>query len=299
MLGVKTFKGIDLRALRNYIDWTPFFSTWEMKGKYPQIFEHKDYGAEAKKLFADAEKMLERIVREKWLSADAVIGLWPANSDGDDIVVFEDESRTDVLATLHTIRQQGKKGTDIPNLALSDYIAPIESHIPDYIGGFAVTTGTGIEPHIQRFEADHDDYQSIMLKAVADRLAEALAEYMHERVRKELWGYSSQESLTNEELIKERYVGIRPAPGYPAQPDHTEKDILFKLLKAEEHVGISLTSSMAMHPASSVSGLYFAHPESRYFPVGKIKKDQVEDYAKRKNMPVETIEKWLTPILGY
>jgi len=297
--GTKTFRGIDLYALRSYIDWTPFFSTWELKGKFPNILEHETYGAEATRLYDDAQNMLDGIIKEKWLSANAVIGLWPANSVGDDIEVYEDESREETAAILHTLRQQGKKAGEIPNIALSDYVASKESTIPDYVGGFAVTAGIGIEKHIERFEKDHDDYNSILLKAVADRLAEALAEYMHERVRKELWGYAKNEQFTNEQLIKEQYTGIRPAPGYPAQPDHTEKEILFRLLDAEAQIGVSLTSSMAMHPAASVSGLYFAHPESKYFPIGKIKKDQVEDYAQRKGMSVEDVERWLAPVLGY
>ncbi|MCB0737593.1 MAG: methionine synthase [Bacteroidetes bacterium] len=298
-IGVKSFKGLDLYTLRNYIDWTPFFLTWELKGKFPDILESDKYGSEATKLYNDAQDMLARIIKEKWLTANAVIGIWPANTVEDDIEIYEDESREDVMATFHTLRQQGKKGADIPNLALSDYVAPKESTIQDYMGGFVVTAGEGIEKHIERFEKAHDDYNSILLKAVADRLAEAGAEYMHERVRKEFWGYASDENLNNEQLVKEQYVGIRPAPGYPAQPDHTEKITLFKLLKAEENTGVSLTESMAMSPAASVSGLYFAHPESKYFPIGKIQKDQVEDYAKRKGMSVDKVEKWLAPVLGY
>jgi len=298
-IGTKVFKGIDLSELRHYIDWTPFFSTWEMKGKFPQIFDNANYGTEAKKLFDDAQLMLDKVVKEKWLTANAVIGLWPANAVGDDIEVYEDESRTDLVCKLHTLRQQGKKASGIPNLALSDYVAPKESTVPDYVGGFAVTAGLGIDKHIQRFEQDHDDYNSILLKAIADRLAEALAEYMHERVRRELWAYASEERYSNEELIKEVYRGIRPAPGYPAQPDHTEKEILFKALNAEEQVGISLTSSYAMSPAASVSGLYFAHPESKYFPLGKVQRDQVEDYASRKGMSMDEMERWLAPVLGY
>ncbi|MGB0431407.1 MAG: methionine synthase, partial [Bacteroidia bacterium] len=297
--GVKTFKGIDLYTLRNYIDWTPFFLTWELKGRFPDILTSKKYGTEATKLYNDAQEMLTKIVKEKWLTANAVLGLWPANAVDDDIEIYEDESRADTSAKLHTLRQQGKKGTDIANLALSDYIAPKESTIQDYIGAFVVTAGIGIERHIERFEKAQDDYSSIMLKAVADRLAEATAEYLHERVRKEFWGYASDEKMSNAQLIKETYVGIRPAPGYPAQPDHTEKITLFNLLNVEENIGVSLTESMAMNPAASVSGLYFSHPESKYFPIGKIKKDQVEDYASRKGMSVDEIEKWLAPVLGY
>ncbi|MFY0671825.1 MAG: methionine synthase [Bacteroidia bacterium] len=297
--GVKTFKGIDLYTVRNYIDWTPFFLTWEMKGKFPDILESDKYGDEATKLYKDAQEMLTKIVKEKWLVANAVMGLWPANASGDDIELYDDEGRADVMAKFHTLRQQGKKGKDIPNLALADYIAPKESMIQDYMGAFVVTAGIGIERHIERFDKANDDYSSIMLKAVADRLAEATAEYLHEKVRKEFWGYGSSEKLSNEQLIKESYVGIRPAPGYPAQPDHTEKITLFDLLNVEENIGVSLTESMAMSPAASVSGLYFSHPESKYFPIGKIQKDQVESYAKRKEMSVEEVEKWLAPILGY
>jgi 5-methyltetrahydrofolate--homocysteine methyltransferase len=297
--GVRVFKGIDLYTVRNYIDWTPFFLTWEMKGKFPDILESDKYGTEATRLYNDAQEMLTKIVKEKWLSANAVMGLWPANATGDDIEIYEDESREDVLAKFHTLRQQGKKGKEIPNLALSDYIAPKESMIQDYMGAFVVTAGIGIERHLERFEKAHDDYSSIMLKAVADRLAEATAEYLHERVRKEFWGYGADENLSNEQLIKENYIGIRPAPGYPAQPDHTEKITLFNLLNVEESIGVSLTESMAMSPAASVSGLYFSHPESKYFPIGKIQKDQVEGYAERKGMSIEEVEKWLAPILGY
>ncbi|BDQ03476.1 methionine synthase [Ignavibacterium sp.] len=298
-LGVTVLKNYSLSVLRNYIDWTPFFQTWELKGKYPAIFDDEKIGSEAKKLFDDANKLLEKVVSENLLTANAVFGLFPANSVGDDIEVYSDESRKGVLTVLHTLRQQMQKTVGQPNIALADFVAPKDSGLIDYIGAFAVTAGIGIEKLIREFEKNHDDYNSIMIKAIADRLAEAFAEHLHELVRKEYWGYASDENLTNEELIKENYIGIRPAPGYPAQPDHTEKPIIFDLLKVEEHSGIKLTESMAMYPAASVSGLYFAHPEAKYFQVGKIDKDQVLDYHRRKGMSVEEIERWLSPNLNY
>jgi 5-methyltetrahydrofolate--homocysteine methyltransferase len=298
--GVTTLDNYPLSVLKKYIDWTPFFMTWELKGKYPSIFEDISVGVEAKKLFDDANKLLDKVIDEKLLIANGVVGLFPANSVGfDDIEIYSDESRGGVRRVLHTIRQQMQKSKDEPNLALADYIAPKETGVQDYIGMFAVTTGIGIEKMIEKFEKEHDDYNSIMIKALADRLAEAFAEHLHELVRKEYWGYSSSEKLTNEELIKEKYVGIRPAPGYPAQPDHTEKPIIFSLLDAEKHTGIKLTESLAMHPAASVSGLYFSHPEAKYFNVGKISKDQVLDYHRRKGISIEEIERWLSPILNY
>jgi 5-methyltetrahydrofolate--homocysteine methyltransferase len=299
-LGISVFNNYPLSRLRNYIDWTPFFMTWELKGKYPSIFESKTVGVEAKKLFDDANKLLDKIIDEKLLSANGVIGLFPANSVGvDDIEVYADESRSGVKSVLHTIRQQMQKSKEEPNLALADYIAPKESGVEDYIGMFAVTAGIGIEKLVEKFEKEHDDYNSIMVKAIADRLAEAFAEHLHELVRKEYWGYSSDEKYSNEDLIKEKYIGIRPAPGYPAQPDHTEKPIIFSLLDAEKNAGIKLTESMAMYPAASVSGLYFSHPDAKYFTVGKIGKDQVLDYHRRKGMSVEEMERWLSPILNY
>jgi len=274
--------------------------TWELKGKYPSIFEDKTVGSEAKKLFDDANKLLDKIVEEKLLTANGVVGLFPANSVGvDDIEIYVDETRSGVKRVLHTLRQQMQKSTKEPNIALADFIAPKETEVKDYIGMFAVTAGIGIEKLIEKFEKDHDDYNSIMVKAIADRLAEAFAEHLHELVRKKYWGYTPDEILSGEELIKEKYVGIRPAPGYPAQPDHTEKPIIFSLLDVEKNTGIKLTESMAMYPAASVSGLYFSHPESRYFSVGKIGKDQVLDYHRRKGMSVEEIERWLSPILNY
>ncbi|MCB0395117.1 MAG: methionine synthase [Flavobacteriales bacterium] len=297
--GVKVIDDVDAGMLAPYIDWTPFFATWELRGKYPEILKDEVVGEEATRLIGDAKKMLDRIIKEKWLKPKGVVGFWPAASSGDDIVLYTDESRDKSFAVLHTLRQQLKKAQGQPNKALSDYIAPEGDEAKDYIGAFAVTAGLGIEEHLKAFEADHDDYQGIMLKALADRLAEAFAEYLHERVRKQLWGYIPNEKLSNEELITEQYQGIRPAAGYPACPDHTEKELIFTLLNAEENAGITLTESFAMLPASSISGLYFSHPESTYFALGKINKDQVEDYAKRKGMEVETVERWLSPNLNY
>lgn len=299
-LGKKEFINYDLAELAEYIDWTPFFQTWELAGRFPNILTDEIVGEAATKLFEDAKKMLQKIIDEKWLEARAVIGLFPANSiNDDDIEIYTDESRTEVLSVQHAMRQQLKKSAKADNIALSDFIAPKESGIKDYIGGFVVTTGLGIDEHVKRFEADHDDYNSIMLKALADRLAEAFAEHMHERVRKEFWGYASDEKFDNEALIKEKYRGIRPAPGYPACPDHTEKPDLFRILDATNVTGVSLTESLAMFPTASVSGWYFAHPESKYFGVGKIAKDQVESLAERKGMSFEEMEKWLGSNLGY
>ena len=298
-LGVTNLDNYPLEILRGYIDWTPFFQTWEMKGKYPKIFDDPTNGSEAKKLFDDANKLLDEIISEKLLQANGVVGLFPANSEGDDIQVYADDSRNGVLHLLHTLRNQNTKAETANNLALADFIAPKESGVNDYIGAFAVTTGIGIEKLIEKFEKDHDDYNSIMVKALADRLAEAFAEHLHEKVRKEFWAYADDEKLTSEELVKEKYRGIRPAPGYPAQPDHTEKKIIFDLLQVEKHTGIQLTESLAMYPTASVSGLYFAHPQAKYFNVGKISKDQVLDYHKRKGMSIEEVEKWLRPILNY
>ncbi len=288
-LGNKIFTGYSIEEISKYIDWTPFFHAWEMKGSYPKIFHDAARGEEAKKLFDDAQNMLSKIISGKWLQANAVIGFYHAHSENDDIVL---DGRNFVF---HTLRQQTKKPAGQYNVALSDFVKPEN----DFIGGFAVTTGIGIEKWIEKFEKEHDDYSAIMLKALADRLAEAFAELLHKRVRTEFWGYAKNENLSNEQIIKEEYKGIRPAPGYPAQPDHTEKKILFNLLEVEKNTGITLTESLAMYPTAAVSGLYFAHPESHYFGVGKIKKDQVEDYAKRKEMNVEETEKWLGPILAY
>ncbi len=298
-LGIKKFSGYSLIELSKYIDWTPFFATWEMRGKYPDILNDNVFGKEASKLITDARRMLNEIFHNHMLTANAVIGFFPANAVGDDIELYNDDSRKEVLSTLHHLRQQNKKAAGQPNISLSDFIAPKESGAKDYIGAFAVTTGIGIEQWTEKFEKEHDDYSSIMLKAVADRLAEAFAERMHDRVRKEFWGYAADEKLEIEDLIAEKYQGIRPAPGYPACPDHTEKITLFNLLDAEKNASIQLTESIAMHPASSVSGWYFSHPESKYFGVGKILKDQVEDYALRKKMKVEEVERWLGAWLGY
>ena len=298
-LGTRVFSDYSLATLSNYIDWTPFFSTWELAGKYPRILEDEVVGESARALFSDAKEMLQTIVTKKWLKANAVIGFFPANSVGDDIEIYTDDSRTTVHMTLHMLRQRTFKPKDKRNLSLSDFIAPKSSGVCDFIGGFAVTAGLDIEHALAAFDQSHDDYRSIMLKALADRFAEAFAEHMHERVRKEFWAYVENEIFTNDELIQEKYQGIRPAPGYPACPDHTEKPALFQLLDAEKHAGISLTENYAMLPASSVSGFYFSHPQSQYFGIGKIGADQVNDYARRKQMDVAIINRWLSPhILG-
>ena len=297
--GVHQFKNYPLEEIRNYIDWGPFFIAWQMKGRFPEILEDEKYGEEARKLYEDANRLLDRIVKEKLLRAHGVIGLFPANAEGDDIEVYEDEERDRPVTIFHTLRQQAKKRSGQPNKALADYIAPKETGIADYIGGFAVTAGEGSAKLVKEFEDQQDDYNAILTKALADRLAEAFAEMLHERVRKEFWGYAPDEQFSNEELIRERYRGIRPAPGYPAQPDHTEKDLLFDLIGVQESTGIELTEHYAMQPPASVSGLYFAHPESSYFNVGDIGKDQVEDYARRKGMSVKEVERWLSSNLNY
>ncbi|MFL3664552.1 MAG: methionine synthase [Flavobacteriales bacterium] len=296
-IGTKTFSEYDLKEISEYIDWTLFFRTWELAGKYPQILEDEIVGNEAKKLFADAQQMLQQIIAEKWLEAKAVIGIWEANTENDDIIKVYEENNT--IGQLYQLRQQSKKATGVPNISLADFIAPAASGIKDYIGGFAVTAGIGIEKHITRFEADHDDYHAIMLKALADRLAEAFAELMHLKVRKEYWGYAANEVLDNNALIKEKYVGIRPAPGYPACPNHTLKTDLFQLLDATNKTGIELTESLAMYPTAAVSGMYFSHPESKYFGVGKIDKDQVEAYAKANQLDFDIAERWLGSVLAY
>jgi len=293
-LGVQVFENVDLNEVREYIDWTPFFRTWELHGIYPRLLEDEIIGTEAKKLFNDAQEMLQTLIEEKWLTAKAVVGIWPANAVGDDIELYAEDGS--LMDRFHMLREQAQFAASQPNLSLSDYIAPKGSGMHDFMGGFAVTTGLGIEEHTKRFEAQHDDYSAIMLKALADRLAEALAEMMHQKVRKEIWGYAQSESLENQDLIDEKYQGIRPAPGYPACPDHTEKPTLFKLLEADR-IGMELTESMAMNPAASVSGWYFAHPESRYFGLGKIQRDQLEDYAERKNEDLQVMERWLGPNL--
>jgi 5-methyltetrahydrofolate--homocysteine methyltransferase len=297
--GVTVLNNVDLSIIRKYIDWTPFFSTWELKGKFPEIFGDNNYGDEAKRIYNDANSLLDKIVNDKLLAANGIVGLFPANSLDDDIEIYSDESRSGILATLHTLRQQIIKSKDIPNLALADYIAPKNSGVNDYIGMFAVTTGIRIETLIEKFTNEHDDYNVIMTKAIADRLAEAFAEYLHEKVRKEIWGYATGEKFSNEELIHEKYIGIRPAPGYSAQPDHSEKLTIWKLLDVKAKTGISLTESLAMYPAASVCGLYFANPDAKYFSVGKVSKDQVDDYRKRKGISLKEAEKWLRPILNY
>ena len=297
-LGVQEFRNIPLENLVPFIDWTPFFQTWELHGRFPKILEDKIVGSEAKKLYQDALNMLNEMVAEKWIEARAVIGLFPANSNGDDIEIYSDEQRSQVIGIQYTLRQQTKKVSGQPNLALSDFIAPKETGIKDYIGGFVVTTGIGLEKHVERFEKDHDDYNSIMVKALADRLAEALAEYMHREVRMTHWGYSVNENLSNDELIQESYRGIRPAPGYPACPDHLEKIGLFKLLNATELTGVSLTETLAMLPASSVSGWYFGHPHAKYFGLGKINQEQLEDVANRKKIKSSELKKWYTSFLN-
>jgi 5-methyltetrahydrofolate--homocysteine methyltransferase len=300
--GTKVFEDYALEDLRSYIDWTPFFATWELAGRYPKILDDTIIGSEAKKLFDDANKMLDEVISKKLLTAKAVIGFWEANSVNDDVVVRSREtnvSSSGVENTFHFLRQQSEKADGQHYNCLADFVAPKETGVSDYMGGFAVTAGIGIEPLVEAYEKDHDDYHSIMIKAIADRLAEAFAERMHELVRKEYWGYASSENLSSEELIKEEYQGIRPAPGYPACPDHTEKRTLFNLLDAENRIGLHLTENFAMYPAAAVSGFYFAHPQSKYFGLGKIAKDQVEEYAKRKGESVEWVEKWLAPNLGY
>ena len=299
VLGLTIFDDYDLAELTRTIDWTPFFRTWELAGNYPAILEDSVVGKTARGLYNDAQAMLQRLVGEKWLTAKAVIGFWPANSTGDDIELYTDASRTKVLTTLHSLRQQMIRDNARANMALADFIAPKDSGVPDYIGAFAVTAGIGIEKKVAEFERDHDDYNSILVKALADRLAESFAERMHQRVRREFWGYAKDEKLSNEELIGEKYRGIRPAPGYPACPDHTEKALLWKLLEADKNADITLTDSFAMLPTAAVSGFYFGHPQSEYFGVGKIERDQVEDYARRKGMSVSEVERWLAPNLNY
>jgi 5-methyltetrahydrofolate--homocysteine methyltransferase len=297
--GTKVFETYDLEELAKYIDWTPFFQTWELKGRYPAILEDEKQGEAARALWTDAQAMLAKIIAEKWFRPRAVIGFWPANAVGDDIKLFAGEDRSKELATFYTLRQQLSKRDGRPNVALSDFVAPVDSGKPDYVGGFVVTAGIEEVAIAERFERANDDYSSILVKALADRFAEAFAERMHERVRKEFWGYGASEVLSPDQMITEDYAGIRPAPGYPAQPDHTEKATLFSLLDATNATGVTLTESYAMWPGSSVSGIYIGHPQSYYFGVAKVERDQVEDYAVRKGMPVEEIERWLGPVLNY
>ena len=298
-LGTRRFHNIPLETLAEYIDWTPFFQTWELVGRYPQILDDGVVGEAARGLFEDAQAMLKQIVGGKRLEARAVIGFWRAETSGDDILLYEGDGTKEPLATLHTLRQQMPRNGGRANFALSDFVAPADTGLPDYVGGFAVTAGIGEDELVESFAKANDDYNKIMASALADRLAEACAEYMHQRVRKELWGYVPDEGLSYEDLIAEKYRGIRPAPGYPAQPDHTEKDTLFRLLDAEKEIGVALTESFAMYPGASVSGLYFSHPESHYIGVGKIDRDQIEDYAARKGWDIDTAERWLAPILAY
>jgi len=300
LLGLKTDYKISVEKIEKFIDWKPFFQSWELHGNFPEILNDEKVGKAAKDLWNDAQKMLERLKKNKIISPSAVIGFWPANSDGDDILIFKDNSRKKILKKLHFLRQQvSRENSKRPNFCLSDFVSPTSSKIKDFIGGFLVTAGDGIEKLSKEYEDKKDDYNAIMVKALGDRIAEALAEMMHAEVRKKYWGYAKEENLSNEQLIKENYTGIRPAPGYPACPDHTEKSTLFELLEVSKNLKVELTESFAMSPASSVSGLYFSHPESSYFGVGKINKDQVLDYANRKGVPVEDIEKWLGPNLSY
>jgi 5-methyltetrahydrofolate--homocysteine methyltransferase len=299
-LGLTVLTDYPLEALVPRLDWTPFFRSWDLHGTYPAILQDAKVGETARSLFADAQAMLARIVAEKWISARAVIGLWPANAVGDDVELYTDESRSQTLATLHMLRQQmSRRGRDRANMCLADLVAPKDSGIIDYVGAFAVNTGVGVEERAKAFEAEHDDYNAIMVKALGDRLAEAFAEHLHERVRREFWGYAADEALSNEDLIGEKYRGIRPAPGYPACPDHTEKGTLFALLDGTNNAGLTLTESFAMFPTAAVSGWYFGHPDAAYFGLGKIEADQVADYAARKGMDLDTMERWLAPNLNY
>ncbi|OON68381.1 methionine synthase [Hymenobacter sp. CRA2] len=299
-LGARVFEDYPLTELLPYIDWTPFFHAWELKGRYPRILDDATYGEAARKLFEDGQALLKRIIDEKLLTARATVGFWPANTvDSDTIEIYADDSRQQVQAHTFTLRQQSLKAAGLPYLAFSDFLAPKDSGRPDYLGGFAVTAGIGLDELVAEFDAQHDDYSGILAKALADRLAEALAERLHERVRRELWGYAPQEHFTNEDLIKEEYRGIRPAPGYPGCPDHTEKIVLFELLGGPEQTGITLTENLAMYPTAAVSGFYYSHPEARYFGLGRIAQDQVQDLARRKGMPFAELERWLSPNLNY
>jgi 5-methyltetrahydrofolate--homocysteine methyltransferase len=289
---------VPLATLRDYVDWTPFFHTWELKGVYPRIFEHEKYGSEARKVFAEANALFDEIVAKKLLTARGVYGIFPASAVGDDVQLFGDPARSAPLARFHFLRQQAETGKGGPNRSLADFVAPAATGLSDHLGAFAVTTGIGLKELCDSFRAKHDDYSAIMAEAIADRLAEAFAEYLHKVVRVE-WGFGQGEDLSIDDLVAEKYRGIRPAAGYPACPDHTEKGPLWELLDVERVTGMRLTESFAMWPGSSVSGLYFAHPESRYFTLGEIDRDQVADYAARKNMTVREVERWLGPNLGY
>ena len=296
-IGTKKIQ-IEVKDLVDYIDWTPFFQSWELYGKYPAILTDEVVGEQATHLFADAQHMIAKIIEENWFEAKGILGIFPANSINDDDILVQPSTNSIQSTTFLTLRQQSQKTVGAPNIALADFIAPKESNLQDYIGCFCVSTGFGVDEKAAEFEKELDDYNSILVKALGDRFAEAFAEYLHEKVRKEIWGYASEENFSNEELIKENYKGIRPAPGYPACPDHLEKSTIWKLLNVEQEIGVKLTESMAMWPAASVSGYYFAHPQSRYFGLGKIKKDQLEDYAKRRKISIKQAEKWLSPNLA-
>jgi 5-methyltetrahydrofolate--homocysteine methyltransferase len=297
--GVTALANYPLEKLTPFIDWAPFFQAWDLAGKYPDILEDAVVGEAARNLLAEGRAMLDRVVKGRWLTASGVYGLWPAASIGDDIEIYADESRQHVLGTWHNLRQQNEKPPGNPNQCLADFVAPKDSGVRDYVGAFAVTAGLGIDAKVKELEARHDDYAAIMLKAIADRLAEAFAEHLHHRVRTELWGYAADEKLANDELIAEKYQGIRPAPGYPACPEHTEKGELFRLLAADKNAGMTLTDAYAMLPTAAVAGFYIAHPQSRYFAIGKIERDQVADYAHRKGMDLAVAERWLAPNLNY
>jgi 5-methyltetrahydrofolate--homocysteine methyltransferase len=296
---VRAFQDYPLAELREIIDWQPFFNAWEMKGRYPDILNNPTSGEAARKLWDDAQLMLDNLIREKWLRADGVIGLFPANAVGDDIQVYTNETRAEVRATLHQLRQQSEHRPGIPHRSLADFVAPKDTGLADYVGAFAVTAGLGSAAKVAEFKAALDDYSAILLESLADRLAEAFAERMHQRVRTEFWGYAQAEELTVQELIKEQYDGIRPAPGYPACPEHTEKQTIWDLLDVRANTGMELTESMAMWPGASVSGLYFSHPKSQYFVVGRLGRDQVQEYAARKGWTVAEAQRWLSPNLGY
>lgn len=299
LIGNKTYDNFPLSDLIPFIDWTPFFQTWQLAGRFPIILEDPIVGEQAANLYADAQEMLTKIEKENWLTAKAVVGIWPANSNGaDDVSIYTNEERTEVEETFYSLRQQTQKARDLPNFSLADFIAPKQTGLQDYLGGFVVTAGLGIEKYVKQYQENLDDYNAILLKALADRLAEAFAELMHKKVREELWGYVQNENLNNEDLIKEKYQGIRPAPGYPACPDHTEKATLFKKLNASAEIGVELTDSLAMYPAASVSGFYYAHPQSKYFGLGKINLDQVENLAERKEMDTAKMKKWLNPVIN-
>jgi 5-methyltetrahydrofolate--homocysteine methyltransferase len=298
--GVHVLAGYDLARLVETIDWTPFFAAWELHGRYPKILDDAVVGSEARKLFADAQAMLKSMIAENWVEARAVFGLFPANTVGDDdIEIYADEARDRPIATWHNLRQQMKKPQGRANLCLADFVAPRSSGVADYIGAFVVTAGIGEDERAKAFEAAHDDYSAILFKALCDRLAESFAEHLHQRVRREFWGYAPDERLANEDLVAEKYQGIRPAPGYPACPEHSEKATLFALLDATARIGVELTENFAMWPGAAVSGFYLAHPDSQYFAVGRIERDQVEDYARRKGWTLAEAERWLAPNLAY